>query len=187
MSDPKKLGPYKMSKPCQKCTNDDKINKHRLDTNILNIVYESSEIITSLCLPRKYTTTHNDVPPLLYAAIGHDYNKRLLSSEEVINAQTQIVGKWIRRNNAYEIHFAAIVSTEKNPQAQIRNTIICKELGVVLESVAFAETALLKLHPKLGKTKIYVHFRSIDPIYKRTEYWNTLGYWSQKIKDKCGH
>jgi hypothetical protein len=173
-----------MSRKCEKCTKDDKTNKRHLDTNILNIIYESSDMITSLCLPRKYTTTHNDVPPLLFAAIGHDYNKRLLSSEEVINAQTQIVGKWIRREGEYEIHFAAIVSTEKNPQAQIRNTIICRELGVVLESIAFAETSLLKLHPKLGNTKIYVHFRSIDPTYNRTEYWNTLGYWASK-KDNC--
>ena len=173
-----------MSKPCHKCTKDDKINKHRLDANILNIVYESSNIITSLCLPRKYTTTHNDVPPLLYAAIGHNYNKRLLSSEEVINAETQIIGKWVQKHNKYEIHFEAIISTEKNPQAEIRNIIICRELGVVLESVAFVETALLKLNPHLAKTKIFVHFKSIDQQYDRVEYWNTLGYWSSN-KDKC--
>lgn len=173
-----------MTQPCHKCTKDDKINKHRLDPNILNIVYESSQMITSLSLPRKYTTTHNDSPPLLYAAIGHHYNKRLLSSEEVIKLETQIIGKWFRRNNKYEIHFEAIVSTEKNPQAEIRNTIICNELGVVLESIAFAETALLTLYPELAKTKIYVHFRSINSQYKRVEYWNTLGYWSSN-KCKC--
>jgi len=51
-------------------------------------------------------------------------------------------------------------------------------MGVVLESVAFAETALLKLHPELGNAKIFIHFHSSDPKYKRTEYWNKLAYWS---------
>lgn len=61
----------------------------------------------------------------------------------------------------------AYVSTEKNPQAEIR-----KELG--------AETTLLKLHPELGSTKIFVHFKFIDPNYNRTEYWNRLAYWQIK-------
>lgn len=141
-------------------------------------------MITSPCFPRKYTTTHNDVPPLLFAAIGHNYNKRLLSSKEVVNEQTQIVGKWVRKNHKYEIHFDVFVSTNKNPLAQIRNAIFCSELGIVLESIAFAETALLKLHPSFTETKIYVHFKSIDLKYDRIEYWNTLGYWASK-KNNC--
>ena len=92
--------------------------------------------------------------------------------------ETEILGKWSKKNYKYRIKLTAIVSTEKNPQAAIRNIIICKELGVVLEGIAFAETALLKLNPCLKNTKIYVHFKSIDPAYDRVEYWGKLGYWS---------
>lgn len=174
-----------MSKDCVKCAPENKINQHRLVPSMLDIVYESSNTITSLSLPRKYTTTHNDVPPTLFIGIGHDYNKRLLSTEEVIKNQTEIVGKWVKTDcGEYEIHLIAYVSTEKNPQKEIRNKIICEELGVVLESIAFAETTLLKLHPELASTKIFVHFKSIDPAYNRTEYWNKLGYWQNKSHSK---
>jgi hypothetical protein len=166
-----------MSQECVQCSKDDKKNQHRLDPLLLNIIYESSDMITSLCLPRKYTTTHNDVPPTLFTGIGHQYNKRLLSTEEVIKNQTQITGKWVKKDCKYEIHLKAYVSTKENPQTEIRNLIICKELGVVLESIAFSETSLLKLHPELKSTKIYVHFKSIDLKYDRTEYWHRLGYW----------
>lgn len=167
-------------KECVQCTKEDRKNQNRLDPLLLNIIYEDSEQITSLCLPRKYTTTHNDVPPTLFAGIGHEYNKRLLSTEEVIKNQTEIIGKWVKKDCKYEIHLKAIVSTKENPQAEIRNMIICRELGTVLESIAFAETALLKLHPELKSTKIFVHFKSIDPKYNRTEYWHRLGYWQKK-------
>lgn len=177
-----------MSRRCVKCNPEDKINQHRLVPSMLDIIYDSSKIITSLSLPRKYTTTHNDVPPTLFIGIGHDYNKRLLSTEEVIKNQTEIVGKWEKTiEGKYEIHLISFISTEKNPQAEIRNNIICKELGVVLESIAFAETTLLQLHPELGSTKIFVHFKSIDPNYNRTEYWNRLGYWQNKFHKKSAH
>lgn len=174
-----------MSQDCPDCSKLDKTNQHRLDPNALNIIYQSSGIITSLCLPRKYTTTHNDIPPTLFVGIGHDYNQRLLSTEEVIKNESQVLGKWLQKMNKYEIHFKVLVSTQKNPQAEIRNAIFCKELGVVLESIAFAEAALLKSNPCLASTKIYVHFESIDPKYNRTEYWHRLGYWASSKRCDC--
>jgi len=82
-----------MSKHCVKCNPEDKINKHRLVPSMLDIVYESSRTITSLSLPRRYTTTHSDVPPTLFIGISHNYNKRLLSTDEVVKNQTEIIGK----------------------------------------------------------------------------------------------
>lgn len=175
-----------MSKQCVNCNFVDKTNQHRLDPSLLNIIYESSKMITSLSLPRKYTTTHNDVPPSLYIGIGHNYNNRLLSTEEVIKNQTEVLGKWKQKDNGkYEIHLIAFVSTDKNPQAEIRNNIICRELGVVLETIAFAETALLESCPNLASTKIFVHFKSIDPKYNRTEYWDRLCHWKPLQCNKC--
>jgi len=51
-----------MSTHCQTCSKKEKINQHRLDSSMLDIIYESCDLITSLSLPRKYTTTHNDSP-----------------------------------------------------------------------------------------------------------------------------
>lgn len=166
---------------CIKCSEKDRTNQHRLVPLLLPITYESSEIITDLKLPRKYTSTHNDTTKEIYISIGHNYNKYLLESEEAIKVQSQIVGKWIKQQcNKYEIHLEVLVSTEQNPAAEIRNRIFCAELGTVLEGIAFAETALLENHPELRDTKIFVHFKSIDPKYDRVEYWHRLGYWANK-------
>jgi hypothetical protein len=168
----------------------------------LPITYESAEIITNFCLPRKYTSTHNDATKEIYMSIGHQYNPILLASEEAVKVQSQVVGKWSKApstgkdavpldkwskdkksHDRYIIYLTVLVSTPENPQAFIRNKIFCEEMGPVLEGLALAETALLKLHPHLGRTRIYIHFKSIDPAYDRTEYWRTLGYWAGMKKE----
>lgn len=171
-----------MSESCQKCSAKDRSNQHRLQPLLLPITYESSEIITDFSLPRKYTSTHNDETREVYVSVGHQYDKRLLASEEAVKVQSQVTGEWIKKDHKYEIHFKVLVSTPQNPQAEIRNQIFCAELGTVLEGIAFAETALLKLHPKYGKARIFVHFKSIDPAYDRTEYWHRLEYWTPASK-----
>lgn len=162
---------------CVECTPENRKNNHRLDPLLCPITYENSEIITNFSLPRKYTNIHNDQTSEILISVGENFNKIMLESPEAVKFETQIIGKWSKKDCKYKIILQAIISSEKNPQAQIRNTIICNELSLVLEAIALAETALLKLNPKLAKTKIYVNFKSIDPNYNRIEYWGRLGYW----------
>ncbi len=159
------------------CTKDNRENKHRLNPLLLPITYESKDIITKLNLPRKYTSTHNDDTREIYLSIGHSYNERLLSSTEAVKVESQIIGEWIKKKGKYEIRLVAYVSTKKNPQAEFRNKVICAEMSPVLEGIALAETCLLKMHPELIKTKIYIHFKSIDKRYDRVEYWGRLSRW----------
>lgn len=165
---------------CVKCTSENKKNNHRLDPLLCPITYECSNIITNFCLPRKYTNIHNDQTREVLISVGKNYNDIMLSSPEAVNVETQIIGKWCKKNGKHVIYLRAIVSSVKNPAAEIRNTIICNELSLVLEAIALAETALLKLHPKLGETKIYVNFSSIDKKYNRVEYWGKLKKWQSK-------
>lgn len=166
-----------MSAPCIRCSNTDRTNRNRLRPLLTPITYDSSSTITKFQLPRKYTSTHSDETKEIYISIGATYNPILLASEEAREVQSQVVGRWKCRNGKYQIHFTVLVSTEKNPYPFFRNLIFCQELGVVLEGFAFAETALLKLYPSLAQTKIYVHFKSINPAYERVEYWHRLGSW----------
>ena len=158
-------------KVCIECKCENKKNNHRLDPLLCPITYESSDIITKFSLPRTYTNIHDDTTREIFISVGKSFNKTMLSSPEAINIESQIIGKWAKKDNKYIIILQAIVSTLKNLQAQIRNTIICNELSLVLEGIALSETALLKLYPKLSKTKIYVKFKSIDKAYNRVEYW----------------
>lgn len=176
---------------------DPRANHHRSKSSALSVIYESSDIIDNLNLPRTYTMTETGY------SIDHNYNKNLLSSAQTLKNQSQVIGKWIQQNNKYEIHLEVLVkghappsdgaqlhlvSTEENLDAGHRDHMFRKNLGFLLEVIAFAETALLKSHPELAKTKIFIHFRSLDKKYDRIESWHYLGYWTQsqdiKIKEK---
>lgn len=167
-----------MSRNC--CTNLQRINKNQLPLQILSLNYGSADMIKDLLLPRKYTTTHNDVPPKLFVAVGHEYDKCLLSSPEVIQESTQVVGQWVKKDDKYEIHLEALVSDAAHPNAKARNTEFCNFMSIVLETIGFAEVNLLRRHPELARTRIYIHFKSNDPTYDRVEYWHRLGYWLPK-------
>lgn len=160
-----------MSASCIQCSDLNRTNQHQLKPFSLSINYESTDIITSIELPRKYTSAYRDI------SIGHDYNKKILQHDDVIKRQNHVVGEWVKIDGKYEIHLNVIVSSEENPDASMRNKMFCDKLGLTLESIAFAETTLLKLHPSLASTKIYIRFHSLEEKYDRTEYWHRLGYW----------
>ena len=160
-----------MSESCIQCSSINRTNQHKLKPFLLSINYESVDIITSLELPRKYTSAYNDI------SIGTSYNNKILQHDDVIKRQNHIIGEWLRKDNKLEIYLNVIVSSKQNPDAESRNKMFCDKLGLVLESIAFAETSLLKSHPYLDATKIFVRFHSLDPKYDRTEYWHRLGYW----------
>lgn len=163
---------------CTQCTRAHQHNQHDLTPLKLPVLYESEAAMTQFKLPRTYTSTHNAEIPGRYVSIGSVYNQYLLQLPEVIQTETQVVGAWKRKHNAYEIHLEAIVSSMSNPDAAGRSKILCEGMHVVLESIAYAETAILKSHPELGRTKIFIHFKSLDPKYNRTEEWHTLRYWT---------
>jgi len=59
----------------------------------------------------------------------------MLASSEAVKFETQIVGKLCIYYFYYTILLEAIISSEKKHQEEIRNTIICNELGLVLEAI----------------------------------------------------
>lgn len=166
-----------MSSNCVTCNESDRQNNGKMVPLLTPITYENREIITKFSLPRRYTSSHNDEKKEVYISIGKNYNKYLLESEESVKTESQVIGKWVKKNNKYRINLKVLVSTEKNPLAEIRNKIFCQELGVVLQGIALAETSLLKIHPHLLKSKIYIYFKSINPKYDRIEYWGPLSRW----------
>ena len=152
----------------------DRTNHHRLKPSLVSTNYESSEIMTRLALPRKYTWVAH------HLSIGNEYNAKLI--EKVVKDETQIIGKWVESNDhpgKYEIHFEVLLTTDRNNNLAIRNKYFSEKLSLVLEEIAFSETALLKSRPSLAGTKIYVNFRTHNNG-GRNEYWHRLGHWTQE-------
>lgn len=155
-------------------------NQHRLVPLSLHMMYESADIIASLSLPRKYICNYNNISQNLhenFISIGHNYGKYMPSTEE-----PPIIGEWTETAGKLEIHLEVSINAEN------RNDAVCDRLGIVLEGIAFAETALLKLHPNLAATKIFIKFHSTNQNHDRIEYWHRLGYWTQDcMKDNSNN
>jgi hypothetical protein len=160
---------------CSNCKN--KKNKHSLVPSLTPITYSNTKISTHFSLPRVYTSTHNDEKREIYIHIGTKINEKMLLEPEPVNVESQVVGKWYRENEKYKIKLKVLVSTLKNPQAEIRNKIFCENMSMVLEAIAFAEKGMLVKNPKKRKAKIYIQFISHIKQYNRTEKWGKLSDW----------
>lgn len=158
---------------CIQCSDFERTNQHRSHSYSLPITYEPDSITKHFSLPRRYTCVHSD--NCVSLSVAHNYDKKLLSSS---NDESGIIGKWIKNSDdRYEIHLKVLVSTKPHPNAASRNKNICKNLGIVLEAIALAETTLIEKYPHLGNSRILVHFRSINEDYDRVENWHRLKYW----------
>lgn len=146
-------------------------------SNVL-FIWPDPQMITHLSLPRKYTTTHNDDRREIYVSVGHIFNQRLLDTDEVRNVESQVNGEW---NNG-RIILEAIVSSDKNPEAEVRDLIIRREMPSVLKSIGIAEKALCSIHPELRRTKIYVRYISHIEKYNKVEYYGLLKDYLPKNK-----
>lgn len=170
-----------MSVKCQFCSKEQRVNRHQLQLPLLSLTYGSANMINELSLPRKYTTTHRDVPIKLFLAIAHELDQSLIAADPDIQ---RVTGEWIKKSGKYEIHLKALVSDATHPNAEERNREFCNFMSIVLETIGFGETHLLLTNPALANTRIYIHFESNNPVYNRVEYWGRLGYWSKK-PTKC--
>lgn len=154
----------------------ERTNRHRLQPLAVSINFESTETMTKFNLPRRYTWVAHHV------TIGREYNKKLI--DKVAKEETQVIGEWIEHKEKHEIRLEVLLSTDQNQNVEARDNFFKDKLGIVLEEIAFAETALLKAHPSLASTKIRIHFKAKDPKHERTDYWHRLGHWtSESMKD----
>ena len=193
---------------CIQCSDFERSNQHRLHSCSFPITYEPDSINEHFSLPRRYTCVHSQVKrttadslnpraldDCVSLSVGHNYDRKLLSSS---NDHSGIIGKWVKNghkqssssafnlpgpvndlDDRYEIHLKVLISTKDYPDAASRNKTICKDLGIVLEGIAFAETTLLEKYQHLGNSRVLIHFSSIDENYDRVENWHRLKYWSQ--------
>src|SRR5690348_2501878 len=151
---------------------DDKKNKCDLDPNYAPIFYQNLSVPNTFDLPRKYTSTHDDATRQIFLSVGPKYSEQLLSTEEVKNTESQVLGAWHHTRKGYKIILRVLVSTVKNPEAAIRDRIFRAEMNKVLQSIALSEKALLCAYPKLAKTPIYIDFISdVVPSYSGREQW----------------
>jgi hypothetical protein len=162
----------------------EKLNSHRLEPTKVLINYDSTDAIGGLHLPRKYTWVSHHI------SVGKEYDQKLMARA---HDETYVTGEWVRLQTKdsrdtkpkYEIHLKVNISTERSPNIEARTKYFRDRLGLILEEIAFAETALLKAHPSHARVGIVIDFLAKDKASNKTEYWHRLGYWTpDSMRDK---
>lgn len=143
-------------------------NHHLLKPKMVSIKFDSPETITNLNFPRTYTWLSHRV------FIGDSYNSDYMDKV----SDNYVIGDWVSVNNSKEIHLQVMLKPTLSKEN--REKFLTEQIGLILEEIAYAETALLTLHPSLASTKIMIQSQDSSEY----EYWHRLGHWApESLRD----
>eukprot|EP00775_Hariotina_reticulata_P012407 gene12407-12542_t len=109
-----------------------------------------------------------------------EYNQKQVQGFYTRILRDEITAEWLFASGAAapaELHIYCHVSGEEKWLAppQLRNFIFRREMTLVLDTFAFADSTFLQAYPELNRAKVYVHFQSDVQDLDLREYWGTLG------------
>lgn len=132
-------------------------------------------------MAQRYTLTHNDLTGRLTLTIGPDYNREQLEGWYTRILRDEVLAEWQPPPPgalaAPSLHVYCHVSGEEGWPAppSLRSFIFQREMTLVLDSIAYAERALLEADPALAAAPVVVHLISDMAALNRTVQWGQLG------------
>lgn len=125
--------------------------------------------------PRYYTLTHSDSTGELFLTIGlyYDMNQvsglytRLMRDEVLAELRTSPDG--LRLDVYCHVSGGLVFG-----RAGWRYSIFRRELPLVLEAIRYGDRMIVENDPNLDQIPIFVHFKSSDSKYDKSEKWGTL-------------
>ncbi len=144
----------------------------RLTPGKLHIRFSGGSGPDRWTLPRRYTLTHSDATGDLFLTIGPEYDQRQISNLYTRLMRDEVLAEWRQDRGGPELHVYCHVSGGLVfGSAQMRDAIFRRELPLVLEALRYGDRALYATWPALDAAPVWVHFRSADRRYNRTERW----------------
>nr|GLL49295.1 protein STAY-GREEN, chloroplastic-like isoform X1 [Ipomoea trifida] len=128
-------------------------------------------------LPRTYTLTHSDITSKITLAISQTINSSQLQGWYNRLQRDEVVAEWKKVKGKMSLHVHCHISGGHfllNLCAKLRFYIFCKELPVVLKAFVHGDGNLLKNHPELQDSLVWVYFHSIIEEFNRVECWGPL-------------
>jgi len=139
-----------------------KLNPEKLSVSIRPGITPMNPII-----PRHYTLTHSDTTAELFLTIGRTY-----AYDEIGAMRDEVRAKWVFTDNQYKLYVYVYVGGPfGKDMAAIRYQIFVKELPLALEALHYGDRLFFNNHAPLNFAPIWVHFESIYPEFKHTEFW----------------
>lgn len=138
----------------------------RLDPQKLYVEFRSGVTTTEPILGRKYTLTHSDITAELFLTIGLQF-----AYDKITSMRDEVLGEWRNSNSGLFLYIYVYIGDFGSIMNSIRNTIFRRELPLALEAIVYGDNEFFVAHPQLNYAPIWIYFDSIDPSYKRFEYF----------------
>ena len=146
----------------------------RLNPKKLHVSFKQGVSPKVFSTPRRYTLTHSDRVGDLFLTIGSDFNKKQISGFLTQFMRDEALGEWKKNAGKPELHVYCHVSGGLVlGSAKWRNSILRREMPLVLEVFRFGDKELFETASQLDLSPIRIHFRSANPKFNTVENWGT--------------
>jgi hypothetical protein len=146
----------------------------RLDPRKLHVQFAAGVAAEGPLTPRRYTLTHSDSTGDLFLTIAPEADQKQISGWYTRLMRDEVVAEWQEGEEGAALHvFCHVSGGLVFGSAGMRYGIFRREMPLVLEAFRFGDSGLFEARPELDQTSIWIHFRSADRRYDKTERWGT--------------
>lgn len=146
----------------------------RLDPAKLHVRFASGTAAEGPLSPRRYTLTHSDSTGELFLTIAPEVDHKQISGWYTRLMRDEVVAEWQEDDEGPALHvFCHVSGGLVLGSARMRYGIFQRELQLVLEAFRWGDAGLFDARPGLDRAPIWIHFRSTDRRYQKTERWGT--------------
>lgn len=143
----------------------------RLRPEKLHVTFAGGIKLAEPVAPRRYTLTHSDATGDLFMTVGQEYDEKQIGGWYTRLMRDEVLAEWkTGPNPALHVYCHVSGGLAFGP-AGWRYQIFKRELPLVLEAFRHGDAALFEAHPELDQAPIWVHYRSIQRRYQRSEMW----------------
>jgi len=152
------------------------IDVTRLIPGKLHVKYLHEATPDAPVAPRFYTLTHSDSTGDLFLSIGPAYDKKQISGLYTRLMRDEVLAELKKDSEELSLNVHCHISGGfVFGRAKWRYNIFCSELSLALEAIRFGDKVLFDNDPRLDENPVFVHFKSADKKYEKTEKWGKLG------------
>jgi len=146
----------------------------RLDPAKLHVRFSPGVTPDGLLAPRRYTLTHSDSTGDLFLTVAPEIDRKQISGFYTRIMRDEVTAEWQEDPDGPALHlFCHVSGGLVFGGAGMRYGIFRSELGLVLEAFRFGDACLFEARPELDRAPIWVHFRSTNRRFDKTELWGT--------------
>ena len=116
---------------------------------------------------RKYTLTHSDETGMMFLTIANEFDFEAINPD----SRDELLGTWKLYDGSYKLFFYAYVGNSDYLTALKKYGAFKYHMNIALQAVVYGDQKLLKTHPDLNDSAIFVKYISSIQIFDHFEFY----------------